>query len=144
MEAIKVLTINCERGVIETIQNFKQLTTFQIHYYYNECEHWKFPQSTAIVLFDSNQPNLTHRETIKLQQKVYMYLLQRYLQMKYQSKCEADSKFTKLMNILTCTKGRQKELILDFLSALPSDVCPLLNEIYDRTPVQTLLFSNLD
>ncbi|CAG2176668.1 unnamed protein product, partial [Oppiella nova] len=141
MEAIKVLTIHCER----------------VHHYYNECEHWKFPQENncatllKLQVFKNYQLDsllLEHGKDFEsdkiILDLVYMYLLQRYLQMKYQSKCEADSKFTKLMNLITSTKGTQQELILKFLSALPSDVCPLLNEIYDRTPVQTLLFSNLD
>ncbi|CAG2183330.1 unnamed protein product, partial [Oppiella nova] len=48
---------------------------------------------TAIILFDANRPKLLHRESVKLQQQCYMYLLQRYLRLRYQSDCVSDTKF---------------------------------------------------
>ncbi|CAG2164546.1 unnamed protein product, partial [Oppiella nova] len=38
---------------------------------------------TAIILFNPNRPNLTHRHYVQLEQQLYIYLLQRYLLLKY-------------------------------------------------------------
>ncbi|CAG2175074.1 unnamed protein product, partial [Oppiella nova] len=51
---------------------------------------------TAIVLFNPDQPNLEHKNFVKLQQDIYMYLLQRYLAVRYQSQTESTLKFVKL------------------------------------------------
>ncbi|CAG2100009.1 unnamed protein product [Medioppia subpectinata] len=53
---------------------------------------------TAILLFDPNRPNLIHRDVVKAEQQLYIYLLQRYLHLKYDSKTQ--SKLSQLMNIL--------------------------------------------
>ncbi|CAG2163763.1 unnamed protein product [Oppiella nova] len=49
----------------------------------------------AILLFDPNRPNITHQQTIRLEQQLYIYLLQRYLVMKYG--LEWESRLQKLM-----------------------------------------------
>ncbi|CAG2163358.1 unnamed protein product [Oppiella nova] len=49
----------------------------------------------AILLFDPNRSNITHQQTIRLEQQLYIYLLQRYLLMKYGS--EWESRLQKLM-----------------------------------------------
>ncbi|CAG2170086.1 unnamed protein product, partial [Oppiella nova] len=36
---------------------------------------------TAIVLFNPNRPNLIHRDVVKAEQQLYIYLLQRILNM---------------------------------------------------------------
>ncbi|CAG2163400.1 unnamed protein product [Oppiella nova] len=54
----------------------------------------------AIILFNPNRPDLKHKEIIKLQQKTYMYLLQRYLELKHNSKSESETRFLRLMNCL--------------------------------------------
>ncbi|CAG2173636.1 unnamed protein product [Oppiella nova] len=54
----------------------------------------------AIILFNPNRPNLKHKEIVKLQQKTYMYLLQRYLEIKHNSKSESETRFLRLMNCL--------------------------------------------
>ncbi|CAG2109040.1 unnamed protein product [Medioppia subpectinata] len=89
---------------------------------------------TAIVLFGPEHPDLIHKEAIKLQQQVYMYLLQRYLQMKYGSECVAKCKFIRLMNGLSYANKLHQKYIVHFLDAIPSDISPLLNEICDRRP----------
>ncbi|XP_054162240.1 nuclear hormone receptor HR96-like [Oppia nitens] len=55
---------------------------------------------TVIILFNPNRPNLKHQETIKLEQKVYMHLLKRYLTMKYQNDCESSKRYLQLINTL--------------------------------------------
>ncbi|CAG2103176.1 unnamed protein product [Medioppia subpectinata] len=56
---------------------------------------------TAIVLFNPNRPNISHRDVIQAEQKLYIYLLQCYLYMKCRSEAETQSKLSKLMNPLT-------------------------------------------
>ena len=77
-------------------------------------------QLTAITFFNPNRPNLMHRNFVlydiiinnfeyyllklfyifihRLQQQIYIYLLKRYLQMKYQSEYETNENLLKLMN----------------------------------------------
>ncbi|CAG2167605.1 unnamed protein product [Oppiella nova] len=52
----------------------------------------------AIILFNDERPNLLDKELVKLQQHVYMYLLQRYLLMRYESENEAKLKLLRFMN----------------------------------------------
>ncbi|CAG2105656.1 unnamed protein product [Medioppia subpectinata] len=47
---------------------------------------------TTILLFNPDRPELMSRELIRLQQNIYMYLLQRYLIIKYGSESEAKTK----------------------------------------------------
>ncbi|CAG2175506.1 unnamed protein product, partial [Oppiella nova] len=54
---------------------------------------------SAIVIMNPKRPNLTHKQSIKLEQQLYVYLLQRYLLLRYQS--ESESKLQKLMVSLT-------------------------------------------
>ncbi|CAG2109491.1 unnamed protein product [Medioppia subpectinata] len=59
----------------------------------------------VIILFDPNRPNLIQRERVKVQQQLYMYLLQRYLQIRYKaSECETKTKFMKILNFLEDVK----------------------------------------
>ncbi|CAG2179236.1 unnamed protein product [Oppiella nova] len=56
---------------------------------------------TAILLFNPDRPMLTHRELVKLQQNIYMYLLHRYILLKYRKKSESQQhKYSKLMKCL--------------------------------------------
>ncbi|CAG2178986.1 unnamed protein product [Oppiella nova] len=55
---------------------------------------------TAIVLFNPNRPNLIHRNVIKLEQNIYIYLLQRYLHYKYDTEYEAKCKCERLLDTL--------------------------------------------
>ena len=67
----------------------------------------------------------------RLEQQTYMYLLQRYLEIKYYSKCEAKSKFLRLMTKLEELHSLNEEHIRMYLDADPSDFGPLLVEIFD-------------
>ncbi|CAG2168328.1 unnamed protein product [Oppiella nova] len=64
-------------------------------------EYWTWVLMTAIVLFNPNRPNLIHRDVVKAEQQLYIYLLQRYLYLRYRSDLETQSKLLKLMNPLT-------------------------------------------
>ncbi|CAG2178616.1 unnamed protein product, partial [Oppiella nova] len=57
-----------------------------------------FDLLSAVVLFNPNGSILTHKHFITLQQKIYMYLLQRYLEIKHNSKSESETRFLRLMN----------------------------------------------
>ncbi|CAG2103949.1 unnamed protein product, partial [Medioppia subpectinata] len=54
---------------------------------------------TAIILFNPNRKGLTHKVSIKLEQQLYIYLLQRYLLLKYGS--ESQIRLQALMTGLT-------------------------------------------
>ncbi|CAG2099971.1 unnamed protein product, partial [Medioppia subpectinata] len=52
----------------------------------------------AIVLFNPNRPNLTHKHNVALEQQLYIYLLQRYLLLKYRSEWESQTKLQTVKN----------------------------------------------
>ncbi|CAG2180790.1 unnamed protein product, partial [Oppiella nova] len=53
-----------------------------------------------IILFNPDRPNIIHKELVKVQQQIYMYLLQRYLRLRYSSECETKAKFLRILNVL--------------------------------------------
>ncbi|CAG2109623.1 unnamed protein product [Medioppia subpectinata] len=55
---------------------------------------------SAIILFNPNLPNLIHRDIIRLEQQLYIYLLQRYLLLKYRSESESQTKLQTFMTSL--------------------------------------------
>ncbi|CAG2174244.1 unnamed protein product [Oppiella nova] len=55
---------------------------------------------SAIVLFNPNRPNMVNREAVMAEQKMYVYLLQRYLMIKYHWEWQSKSKMANLMNSL--------------------------------------------
>ena len=59
-----------------------------------------------------------------------MFLLLRYLQLKYG--CEADTIFKRIMHAKRYADILNRKVILKFLDALPHDISPLFNEIFDR------------
>ncbi|CAG2169151.1 unnamed protein product, partial [Oppiella nova] len=74
-------------------------------YFDHMCPEWDsdpviIDLLSAILMFNPNRPGLTHKDVVKFQQKTYMYLLQRYLLLRYRSECESKSKFLRLINIL--------------------------------------------
>ncbi|CAG2103175.1 unnamed protein product [Medioppia subpectinata] len=89
---------------------------------------------TAIVLFNPNRPNLTHRDVVKAEQQLYIYLLQRYLYLKHQSGVETHRRLSKLLSPLT-----DLEMICDIekkngLEFYLDSFGPILKEIlYDIT-----------
>ncbi|CAG2170573.1 unnamed protein product [Oppiella nova] len=91
---------------------------------------------TIILLFDPNRPNLLHREVIKLQQNIYMHLLQRYLLLKYRSEYKAKTKFLNLMNALTDINIMGEIFMKKCYQTRPELLGPLLKEIFDIQDIQ--------
>ncbi|XP_054157169.1 nuclear hormone receptor HR96-like [Oppia nitens] len=58
---------------------------------------------SVILLFDPNRPNLKHRHNIKLEQQLYIYLLQRYLLLKLKSESESCDQIYRLMTTVSDT-----------------------------------------
>ncbi|XP_054169196.1 nuclear hormone receptor HR96-like [Oppia nitens] len=85
---------------------------------------------TVIVLFDPNRPNIIHREVIKLHQNIYMYLLQRYLLMKYRSEYKSKIKFLNLMNTLS-EINILGEIFMKRCFVRKANLGPFLKEILD-------------
>ncbi|XP_054152409.1 nuclear hormone receptor HR96-like [Oppia nitens] len=54
----------------------------------------------VILLFNPNRNNLTDKVVVKLQRNIYVYLLRRYLTIKYQSEIEAKKRLLVLMKSL--------------------------------------------
>ncbi|CAG2101271.1 unnamed protein product [Medioppia subpectinata] len=87
---------------------------------------------TAILLFNPDRPNLLYREMVKLQQHIYMYLLQRYVMTRYPTKYESNTKFMRLMstmidlNIVRESHVKHMELEAYKLSPLLREICDLV------------------
>ncbi|KAF7269892.1 hypothetical protein GWI33_017097 [Rhynchophorus ferrugineus] len=84
----------------------------------------------AIVLFTPDRPRVIHQDVIKLEQNSYYYLLRRYLESIYVG-CEAKSTFLKLIQKIMELHKVNEELINVLLDVNPSQVEPLLIEIFD-------------
>uniref|UniRef100_A0A182ND20 Nuclear hormone receptor HR96 n=1 Tax=Anopheles dirus TaxID=7168 RepID=A0A182ND20_9DIPT len=84
----------------------------------------------AITLFSSDRPKTIHSDVIKLEQNSYYYLLRRYLESIYPG-CEARSVFLKLMQKISELHFLNDEIISVYLNVNPSEVEPLLREIFD-------------
>ncbi|XP_054162244.1 nuclear hormone receptor HR96-like [Oppia nitens] len=69
---------------------------------------------TAIVLFNPDYDDLVDKELIKQEQKIYMYLLKRYLHRKYHTTCEANGKFLNLLNTLVDLQYLENKVQQDF------------------------------
>ncbi|XP_044755633.1 nuclear hormone receptor HR96 [Coccinella septempunctata] len=87
----------------------------------------------AIALFTPDRPRVVHQEVIKLEQNSYYYLLRRYLECTYPG-CEAKSTFLKLMQKISKLHLLNEELINIYLDVNPSQVEPLLIELFDLKP----------
>ena len=61
-----------------------------------------------------------------------MYLLRRYLQIKYQSEDEANNKLVKLINALKAINLWHKQNMKRFLKEVSTNSTPLLHELYDN------------
>nr|CAI5825493.1 unnamed protein product [Callosobruchus analis] len=85
---------------------------------------------SAVVLFTADRPRVVHQDVIKLEQNSYYYLLRRYLESVYPG-CEAKSTFLKLIQKITELHKVNEELINVYLDVNPSQVEPLLIEIFD-------------
>lgn len=84
----------------------------------------------AITLFTPDRPRVIHQDVIKLEQNSYYYLLRRYLESVYPG-CEAKSTFLKLIQKISELHKLNDEVISVYLDVNPSDVEPLLIEIFD-------------
>ncbi|CAG2105014.1 unnamed protein product [Medioppia subpectinata] len=70
---------------------------------------------TTILLFNPDRPELMSRELIRLQQNIYMYLLQRYLIIKYGSESEAKTKYLRLMSCLMDLNGLEDKIAYNWM-----------------------------
>lgn len=84
----------------------------------------------AITLFTPDRTRVIHKDVIKFEQNSYYYLLRRYLECSYKG-CEAKSTFLKLMRKISELHVLNEELINVYLNVNPSQVEPLLLEIFD-------------
>ncbi|XP_054155554.1 nuclear hormone receptor HR96-like [Oppia nitens] len=64
------------------------------------CDLYILDLLSAIILFNPNRPNLKHRDVIKVTQQMYIYLLQRYVLLKFKSGCLSETNVSKLMNAM--------------------------------------------
>ncbi|CAG2100788.1 unnamed protein product [Medioppia subpectinata] len=97
-------------------------------------KHVDYGRQLVILPWDGEN-SLTYGIPTPRQQHVYMYLLQRYLILKYQSECEAKTRFLRLMNVLSDINlmreiQRRHAMHLYQLSL----VTPLLQEVFDILP----------
>ncbi|CAG2106062.1 unnamed protein product [Medioppia subpectinata] len=88
----KLLWVNNEYSV-RVCKQLPEFTKWAGYEWYKRFLHnvdpvWKNDPLTALLLYNPNRPNLLHRENVKLEQQLYIYLLQRYLLLKYQSESE--------------------------------------------------------
>ncbi|CAG2103009.1 unnamed protein product [Medioppia subpectinata] len=87
---------------------------------------------TAIILFNPNYPNLKHKHNVELEQQLYIYLLQRYLLLKYGS--ESQPRLQNLMLLL-----KDLHILREIQHTFGATECqqyspylgPLVKEIYD-------------
>ncbi|CAG2107505.1 unnamed protein product [Medioppia subpectinata] len=109
-----------------------------IRYFDIMCPEWDSDRLivdllTAIVLFDPNRPNLKHRHVIKFEQNLYMYLLLRYILLKY---CIFGSEMAKLKFLRIMSSIKEINTLgvitkLNWSHANPGDVGPFISEILD-------------
>ncbi|CAG2178211.1 unnamed protein product [Oppiella nova] len=105
-------------------------------FYHKICGEWDMDPVvldllTAIILFNPNRPNLIAKHMVKLQQHVYMYLLQRYLLLRYRTEFDSQNKFLKLINALTDLEVlAQKKRTLTVGMGTQSIPFDLLREIF--------------
>ncbi|XP_054169172.1 ecdysone receptor-like [Oppia nitens] len=109
---------------------FEANTNFY-HNMYIECDNDYIVQTLLmiIILFNPNRPKLENKSYVKLQQYVYMHLLLRYLQLKFQSECMAKEKFDKLLKCLKFLTTLEKMFVKNSLEDKHKDCGELLTEI---------------
>ncbi|KAH8407185.1 hypothetical protein KR222_009984 [Zaprionus bogoriensis] len=112
-------------NVYEEHQKF--ITTFD--------EKWRMDENIilimcAIVLFTPSRSRVIHKDAIRLDQNSYYYLLRRYLESVYPG-CEAKNAFIRLVQKISDVERLNKFIINVYLNVNPSQVEPLLREIFD-------------
>lgn len=115
-------------------------------------EHQRFQQSfdpkwktdenimlilSAISLFTPARANIVHKDVIKLEQNSYYYLLRRYLECTLPG-CEARSTFFKLIQKISELHRLNEEHVRAYLDVDPTEVEPLLIEIFDLKPASLM------
>ncbi|EDW16462.1 nuclear hormone receptor HR96 [Drosophila mojavensis] len=98
-------------------------------------EKWRMDENIilimcAIVLFSPARARLIHKDAIRLDQNSYYYLLRRYLESVYPG-CEAKNAFIRLIQKISDVERLNKFIINVYLNVNPSQVEPLLREIFD-------------
>lgn len=88
------------------------------------------PLMCAITLFSPGRARTVHTDVIKLEQTSYYCLLRRYLSSIYPG-CEAKSTFLKLIQKINDLQKLNEEVINVYLDVNPSQIEPLLIEIFD-------------
>ncbi|CAG2173097.1 unnamed protein product [Oppiella nova] len=85
-----------------------------------------------IILFNPDRPNIIHRELVKVQQQIYMYLLQRYLRLRYSSECETKAKFLRILNVLEYLEKLDEVNKLNYRECENhNEFGPLFREVFD-------------
>ena len=124
-------------GAVEALKgNFKALHNHFVGQF--TCE-WRLDPNImlllgAITLFNADRPHLIHRPLVKYEQHVYSYLLKRYLQLKYDSHCKANSAYLILLNLIQNLRILNEEFIriyFEFSEAGSGMAGPLLIEIFE-------------
>ncbi|XP_018335655.1 nuclear hormone receptor HR96 isoform X2 [Agrilus planipennis] len=98
-------------------------------------QKWRYDENIvlimcAIILFTPDRPLIIHQDVIKLEQNSYYYLLRRYLE-SIMMGCEAKSTFLKLIQKIAELHKLNEEVINVYLNVNPSQVEPLILEIFD-------------
>ncbi|CAG2099968.1 unnamed protein product [Medioppia subpectinata] len=95
----------------------------------------------AIVIFNPNRPNLLHKQTVKLEQQLYIYLLQRYLLLKYGSEWESQSSLSILMTTLKDLYLMNRLIMGHKIEEYKENIHNMAQEM---TPMKTLLVTTDD
>ncbi|CAG2100000.1 unnamed protein product [Medioppia subpectinata] len=106
---------------------------------HNVCGEWDsdpviLDMLTAIALFNPTRPNLIKRDVIKLQQNIYLYLLQRYLVYKYGGESGGKIKFLRLLNTLEDIYTMGQIQLKNNSDENANNFSPLVREMYDMKP----------
>ncbi|CAG2162072.1 unnamed protein product [Oppiella nova] len=104
----KELTKNADISLNDQIALVKyssmEISVLRANYNYDlQTENWTLylnNDNSVIILFNPDRPNIINKDVIKYQQKMYIYLLQRYLSMKYRWEWLWRYKMSNLMNAL--------------------------------------------
>ncbi|CAG2111892.1 unnamed protein product, partial [Medioppia subpectinata] len=93
-----------------------------------------------IILFNPERPNIIDKEYIKVQQQIYMYLLQRYLRLKYPSECETKAKFLRILNLLEYLQKLDEIHKLNYRETTdnPMDFGPIMREVFDIPTIDAI------
>ncbi|CAG2168718.1 unnamed protein product [Oppiella nova] len=92
-------------------------------------------QLAVIALLNPNRPNIMHKNTIEYQRRVYIYLLKRYLLIKYRSECEVMSRSWKLSRMLSNANQLSESVATDICRQNLDDRDPLFRELFLFTTI---------